>query len=185
MRIRTIPCVLIAFLALAVVPACLVASPVPLPPAQSTFSFTGVCLDCINEETETNIIHAILVLQNYHLGDPILPGHLVSFTYGGSDIVDPFTIDPGNLDQISGAMPTVLPGSSAFFIRTVAPGGVFLGMQTYVNPADSWIVFRAEGVDDYGFTYAWDGAAVPEPSSLGLALAGLAALGIGRLRRGK
>lgn len=143
------------------------------PAGALTYFFTGQCTDCFGG---AGMATATLVLQNYTPGDPIQSSHLVSFTYDGTDLLGPYVVTPDTLAGISGAMPESPPAFASFAIWIDEPG-FFRLFGTGLN--GDWSI-DDDGFDDFGTQGIWS---VPEPATLLLSLAGLAALGVVRPQR--
>lgn len=156
---------------------------------QTTYHFSGVCTDCTLDSPPSI---GTLVLQGYSPGDLIQAGNFVSFTYNGSNLVFPFTVNaadlspfPGSADVLTGAMPAV-GGAAAF--RVVFQDGIGFESTT----AGDWFAC-APGPAGYNSgscnllrhndvgTGTWSTTAVPEPASF--VLMGLGILGGAGLRR--
>lgn len=160
----------------------------------TTFYFTGNCVDCAQTaQSQGYTVTAELTLLNYTLGQTISAGdsgNFVSFTYNGSNLVDPFTVMNGEFVNASGAI-TNVPGlndfdvtfddglyfttsaSGQFEVCASGPGGYYSGSCTRYQIADF-------GSGAWSSTQG-NASNVPEPASL--ALVGLGLLGIAGIRR--
>ena len=140
-----------------------------------TFTFTGVCGDCVGPGSNGQAT-ATLVLTDYIQGQQIQAGNLVSFTYDGSDMIQPFTISADDFQYggyIQGIIPTGLPAYANFAI------GSPYGPTFESNDSGSWRVMVAS---DIGASGLWGGGspttggAVPEPGAFLLTAGGIAAI---------
>ncbi len=78
--------------------------------------FAGKCTDC--NAASGDLATAQLILHDYNLGDDITTGNFVSFTYNGTDLVNPFTIAAGDTNLIvAGLIQGTLPGYQDVFIK--------------------------------------------------------------------
>ena len=170
----------------------------------TTFTFSGLCDDCAGALIGTGPFHArndgiyqsvtgTLVLQNFVPGAPLNISNFSSFTYNGSSILAPFTLNSSQNTtenvQLSGTLSASGTLQSPFFtldwnqpspgLATTLPG-VFLNCSLCVfgvSSTGNWLLGLEPG--DEGINGAFSLAAVPEPSSLailGFALAGLAVM---------
>ena len=156
-------------------------APVPNPPAYLLFEFNGNCDDCAAASQMPNdpypVSGALLLQVAYQLGDLIDLGNFVSFTYHGSNLLAPYQILNQNVVDVGGAMPADLPGEAQFHVSS-SDGHFF---STFVG--DGWSTGLLVS-DDQGLRFAWNAAnGVPEPESLLLFGAALAAAGIARRHR--
>src|SRR5713101_411740 len=95
-----------------------------IPISLETFTFTGPCADC----TGTGI--GTLVLVNYTLGNDLTTDNFVSFSYT-SDLTT-FSLSGvgsanGQIDSISGLLPTILPAAADLAFTT---SGLTLAFQS-------------------------------------------------------
>lgn len=160
----------------------------------TTFYFSGNCVDCAAAAgSRAYPVTAELTLLNYTLGQDIVAGdggNFVSFTYNGSNLVDPFTVLNGEFVSTSGAM-TNVPGLNDFditfddglYFTTTAGGGFEVCAQGpadgYYNGSCSRYAPADFGNGSWAATRGPNGT--PEPASVALLAFGLA--GIGALRR--
>ncbi len=186
-RIRVLP-MLIGICALSAV-APLQASSI------QTFQFSGACVDCSGNGT------ASLQLTGYTPGTAILASNLVRFDYNGTNLLAAFTIlaaAPGL--AISGNIPNGLPlpadfhisaGSNTFTLTidgglTISPLGLASVTLPFFNSFTNgnWSAGDNGAVGDFGTGGTFNAlGAVPEPASVLLIGAGLAALGLRRFKR--
>jgi len=134
------------------------------------FAFYGTCSDCSGEVSGT------VVLSNFTADSPLSFFDFVSFTYDGSNLLNPFTVDssaPGlSLSGTLSADGTVTTDFNlAFNALTVGSSQV---NQILVQSDGSWFV----GLDDQGTNGGF--AAVPAPSTAVLLALGLVGAGAAR-----
>src|SRR5262249_21619660 len=148
-------------------------------------------------QTGDNIFQSVtgtLVLQNYQPGVPLNTSNFSSFTYNGSSILLPFTLDSGpNIELLTGTLDTsgtVLAHIELNWLRpppglTTTQPGFFLcnagigDCAFAVEPTGFWSLSTPSG--DIGRNGLFSAAAVPEPASL--VLLGTALVGFGVMRR--
>ena len=167
--VRWVPVVaaLIAIFGLAPLSAGIIINP------NSSFTFTGDCLDCTGQGT------GILVLQNYTLGNPLDISNFVSFSYSSNLmtlILSGTGSAPNQVSDFSGSLPATLPAYTDMNISSQ-------GVQVF-GPVSSgsWCV----GINGCNLDFGINGvfvAGVPEPASLALTLTGFASLMLMGLRR--
>ena len=137
----------------------------------STFYFSGHCSDCAGDVT------ARLVLQNYLQGTAINPAEFVSFTYGGSNLLSPYSILASETPNVSGNIPGALPGAADFHVSNSLH---FFGLTTLGD----WQTGNPN-LGDFGTSGSFSPNApssVPEPATMLLMGAALAAAGLTRRR---
>jgi hypothetical protein len=143
--------------------------------ADITFTFSGVCDDCLGNGPNGQGT-ATLVLTDYIQGQEIQAGNLVSFTYDGSDVIPPFTISADDFQYggyIQGIIPTGLPAYANFAI------GSPYGPTFESNDSGSWRVMVASDIGSsglWGGSSPTTGGAVPEPGAFLLTAGGIAAM---------
>ena len=167
--VRYVPVVaaLIAIIGLAPLSAGIIINP------NSSFTFTGDCLDCTGQGTGT------LVLQNYTLGNPFDITNFVSFSYTSNLMTFVWSgigSGPDQVSDFSGSLPATLPAYADINISSQS-------VQVF-GPVSSgsWCVGINGCNLDFGINGVFD-AGVPEPASLALTLTGFAGLMLMRLRR--
>ena len=142
------------------------------PPPSSTFYFSGHCLDCVG------VVTARLVLKNYFQGTPINPAEFVSFTYDGSNLLSPYSILASASPSVSGNIPGALPSAADFHVSTFLH---FFDLST----SGIWNT-GSPGPSDNGNIGSFSPNApstVPEPATMLLMGAALAAAGVARRLR--
>ena len=201
---RFLQALVLAFSLLGGLGAASQAQAVTTAPVLSTFDWVGSCSDCTSFGNPGNeIVSARLTLQNYTPGDDIDMGHFVSFSYFGSNLVDPYTVAVGaefsfadrifNTDfaQVVGNIGAV-PSPHRFELvfedglhfqtqtdgtwSTCAPGGSGYASGTCVA-----FVFTTHS--DFGSAGTFSAAPVPEPGVWAMLVAGLGMLAVVRRRR--
>src|SRR5258708_38913262 len=169
--VRYVPVVaaLIAIIGLAPLSAGIIINP------NSSFTFTGDCLDCTGQGTGT------LVLQNYTLGNPFDITNFVSFSYTSNLMTFVWSgigSGPDQVSDFSGSLPATLPAYADINISSQ-------DVQVF-GPVSSgsWCV----GINGCNLDFGVNGvftSSVPEPTSWGLTFTGLGGLVLMRLRRTK
>ena len=162
----------------------------------TNFYFDGACADCTAPGGGSTTVTGTLTLSNYTASDAITLSNFVSFTYNGSNIVDPFTAEAGGPNAayfVSGSM-TNVPGFNDFLVvfadglyfQTFSGGGFNLCASGpsgyYANECQSYQFVPA----DTGRPANWNNQprqGVPEPGSLALVGLAITALAIARRRR--
>ena len=164
----------------------------------TNFYFDGACADCTAPGGGSTTVTGTLTLSNYTASDAITSFNFVSFTYNGSNIVDPFTaeaVGSGGLNAayfVSGSMNSV-PGfndflvvfADGYYFQTNSGGGFNLCASGPSGPyANECQAFQLE--TDNGRPANWNDQPrqdLPEPGSLALVGLAITALAIARRRR--
>lgn len=154
------------------------AQAIAVAPPPLTLFFSGICEDCASRSNPLDHrVTAKLVLQNYLQGSAISAANFVSFSYDGSNLLLPYTILPSSLLRVSGNIPFALPSAFDFHVTSadhyfdLLIGGRW---DTGVPPRTS---------ADTGGSGSLGPTAVPEPATMLLMGAALAAAGLARRRR--
>jgi PEP-CTERM motif len=182
------------------------------PPVFSTFSFSGNCEDCaLAAELPTYAVTGTLVMQNYTPGTVFnaQTNNFVSFTYSGSNLYPAYTIYPLPLPYYSlnhYAFGSIAASGSSASEFHVADGNNFFSLFSEPQTSGRWNTGRPTlvicacvtlvvlpPVYAFEFTHADMGGSgtfspsapngVPEPATLVLMAAALAAAGVARRRR--
>ena len=147
------------------------------PPVLSTLFFSGNCEDCASALRRPDFaVTAMLVLQNYLKGNALTAANFVSFSYDGSNLLQPYSILPSSLLSVSGSIPLTLPGALDFHVT---------GARNYFDLSTSgrWDTGVARASLDQGGSGTFGPTAVPEPATMLLMGAALVAAGLARRRR--
>ena len=142
------------------------------PPSSSTFYFSGHCLDCVG------VVTARLVLKNYFQSTPINPTEFVSFTYDGSNLLLAYSILATDSPSVTGNIPVALPGAADFHVSTSRH---FFDLST----SGIWNTGSPSPGDNGNLGSFSPNApsSVPEPATMLLMGAALAAAGVARRLR--
>lgn len=135
------------------------------------FNYTGVCSDC----TFSN--GTLELFAPYTLGTPITTSNFVNFFYT-SNLVS-FSINQGDPGfSVSGSLPSLLPGPATLLIEDSQ-------WEFSTSTDGSWFVANLTLADN-GPSNTWSSASAsaPEPGTILMLAAGLAALRV-RYRRGR
>jgi hypothetical protein len=154
------------------------AAPARASVSSTTYQFTGECFDCAGQGV------AQLTLTGYTPGNDILVSNFVSFTYDGSNLIDPFTITHSDIvgpdtGFISGVLGPAFPGIYSVTLDKFSSNELF---QSY---GEGFWCAGFSCSDDVGDKGIWSVASslpIPEPGSLALLGASLAAVGVRRRR---
>jgi len=134
-------------------------------PNTITFNFSGTCTDCSGTATAT-----LVLVGSYTIGTPITNSNLVSFTYNGTNLTNPFTYTPsGAIFTPTGSM-TTIPGPNAFRVET--NGGEIFSSSVNGN----WSVSTTDVGTAGTWSLAGGIAATPAPPAGILLVAGLMCL---------
>ena len=138
-----------------------------------TYDFAGQCSDCNGAVTAKLLLNEVpWQPQSFVFGI----GGFISFTYNGSNLLAPFTINYSDLiptGSVGGAIQN-LPGPTNFSITSYNNG--LNGFYSYPN--GNWAANTINGIADYGTGGSWKlVTSVPEPSEWALMLGGLVLIG--------
>lgn len=156
----------------------------------TTFSFTGNCIDCaIAAHTASYDVTGTLVLQgeNFNLGQKVGQSYFVSFSYGGSNLLAPYTVTSADVTYFFEAFDSSITlrknmadGSELFFLWTHYNYTQDENGESIRHDVGTWSTGFNNMPADYGnagsFQRAPNGNTVPEPASallFGTALVGL------------
>ena len=156
----------------------------PPPPLFSTLFFIGNCEDCAAALHRPDYaVTARLVLQNYFQGSLISPTNFVSFSYNGSNLLDPYSILSSSSPlTVSGNISFAMPGANEFHVTGVNLTGVNRYFDLFIGGRwDTGVPPRRTA--DNGGSGTFGPNAVPEPATMLLMGAALAAAGLARRRR--
>lgn len=144
-------------------------------PGSGVWRFFGNCTDCATRaEQPTYPVTATLTLQNYLQGTTLINSNFVSFVYGGSNLLSPYTV-PTSFAFV-GLTGNLTNGGVEELRLTFSSGGYF-----DMRSSRTWSTCAA-GVNcpaDYGTNgnLVLD-TTVPEPSTYALLAFGLGTLGV-------
>jgi hypothetical protein len=166
----------------------------------TTYNFYGLCDDCLgpggpatvpflSENTNDGLFSPVtgtLMLVDYTPGTPLQLANLVSFTYDGSSIIDPFTVNTflgvsGSLDMTGNVLSSFnlgWDGSLSPEVPVACEPGFECGLLVLTDGI--WII---GAFADFGIDGTFAGAPIPEPGTLALFGLGLASLGFARRKR--
>lgn len=155
--------VILAALGLGAPEICTAAAAVPN--NNTVFDFFGDCLDCYGGNGS---VGGALTLRDFQAGETLTLGNFVSFAYGGSDLMDPFTVEA--VTYIDGALNTDGSLASRDFKFDFDVGGCDNCGFT-LDSGHFWFIGRPS---DFGRNGTL--TRVPAPVTLALLPLGLAAL---------
>lgn len=174
-----VPSLAASLIGLVSLPAQAIAVIQPLP---STFYFTGNCEDCAAAKQSASYgVTARLVLQNYFLGSAINGSNFVSFSYGGSNLLAPYSILPSSLSSVTGHITFGLQGANDFHL--VGVNNSYFDLLTTGRWDAGSILGVQKTSNDLGGSGNFGPNAVPEPATILLMGAALTAAGLVRRRR--
>jgi hypothetical protein len=160
------------------------AAAVPIADADYTFTFPGVCDDCIVDDEHPNggpggTGHATLTLKNYVLGANLTSANFVDFVYSSEKLG---TLDADSIFSLRGNLATLDPAPARLLVEFVSGGNDY----TFSSSVDGgWTMGKGISILDFGTNGIYDGqltAAVPEPATLALVTACLIGLAATRRR---
>jgi len=120
--------------------------------------FTGQCSDCNGKA------QGILTVTNF-TPDSVFTLNLddfVSFSYNGTNLLDPFVLNHTNVTAVSGALGPAYPGT--YDVQITAA----VGTPTFISFSDgNWALSSGQGPDDFGTnsSYSLAASSVPEPGT--------------------
>ncbi len=136
-----------------------------------TFDFTGTCSDC------SGTVSGVLQLENYTDGAQIGASNFISFTYNGSNLFNPYTLN--SEAYLSGTLGTS-NSSDSFFITGYDANNIFVGFNS-TEASGIWSTGIQQPADT-GTNAVWSQVnVISEPGSL--ALVGIGILGVTASRR--
>ena len=175
---------------------------------QQTFDFAGNCTDCAAAAGGGSYpVTGTLILQNYTPGTDIAFENFLSFSYHGSNLVDPYTVAasvaPDGQDRANGIFSAAFASvagnvgstKAAYRFELVFDDGLFFQSQnngswsTCAPKGDTYYGGDSCGTfppvpSDYGATSTYSSAAaIPEPGAWAMLCAGMGLVAFMRRRR--
>jgi hypothetical protein len=143
------------------------------------YTFTGTCSDCTGTATAT-----LFLVDTYVPGTNTMnTADVISFTYNGTDLFGPYTIDQSNITFINATMPTA-SGFADFFIGSQSCASCQgIQFQSFLSDG-TWSTGLNGTSTDMGTQGVWGApVATPEPSAFLLIGAGLGGVALLKRRR--
>jgi hypothetical protein len=154
-------------------------SATPAMAVETTFLFTGTCLDCSITPGDASVASGTLVVEDYTVGSALTLDNFVSFTYSSAVIPSLVITAP---TSFAGAL-----GSTSGFYNVQIANASAAGVSSYFGSSTggSWALTQAFPTD-IGISGTWtllEESAVPEPATWGLMIVGFGAAGTVMRRR--